>query len=94
MKWKAVIILFAIAVSIAVPPVLPFNAVHDKQAEIGILDFCHSATPALSANGDMPSISAFFYRPLPLAAFMVSITIVPSLKTCIFAFQDEHPPKY
>jgi hypothetical protein len=94
MKWQAVIILFAIAVSIAVPPSLSSNAVHDKQAEIGTLDVCHSATPALSSNGDMPCISAFFCRPLPLAAFMVSIIIAPSLKPPIIAFQYEHPPKY
>jgi hypothetical protein len=68
--------------------------VHDEQAEIGILDFCHPATPALSSNGDMPSINAFSCCPLPLAACMVSIKITPPLKTSIIAFQDEHPPKY
>jgi hypothetical protein len=94
MKWQVAVILFTIAVSIAVPPSRSINAIHDKQAEIGILDICHSATPALSSNGDMPGISAFFCRPLPLAAFIVSITIAPALKTRIIAFQEEHPPKY
>jgi hypothetical protein len=94
MKWQAVIILLAISVSIAVPPALSFSADRDKQAEIGILDFCHAATPALSSNGDMPGLSAFSCHPLPLAACMVSIRITPPLKTSIIAFQDEHPPKY
>jgi hypothetical protein len=94
MKWQAVIILFAIAVSIAVPPSLSLNAVHDKRAEIGILDICHSATPALSSNGDMPGINALFCRLFPLVACIVSIQNAPSLKTSIIAFQDEHPPKY
>jgi hypothetical protein len=94
MKWYAAILLFAIAVNIAVPPALAYNAAGDKQAEIGILDVCHSATPALSSNGDMPGIHAFFCRPLPLTAIMAAIRIAPSLKTSIIAFQDEHPPKY
>jgi hypothetical protein len=93
MKWYAAIIVFAIAVNIAVPPALSYNAAHGTRAEIGVLDVCHSATPALSSNGDMPGINAFFWCPLPLAAIMVSINIAPSLKTSIIAFQDEHPPK-
>jgi len=94
MKWQAAIILFAIAVGLAVPPALSFNVVHDKQDEIGVLDFCHAATPALSSNGDMPSINALFCRLFPLVTCIVSIKIAPSLKTSIIAFQDEHPPKY
>jgi hypothetical protein len=94
MKWQAAIILIAIVVSITVPPSLSFNVVHDKQAEIAILDICHSATPALSTNGDMPGINALFCRLFPLVACIISIQNAPSLKTSIIAFQDEHPPKY
>jgi hypothetical protein len=93
MKWQAAIILFAIIVGFAVPPALPLNAVCDKQTEIGVLDFCHSATPALSSNGDMPFISALFCRPFPLESCIVSTQIAPPLKTPIIASQDEHPPK-
>jgi hypothetical protein len=93
MKWQAVIILFAIAVSIAAPPSLSLTVVRDKQAAIGILDVCHSAVPALFSNGDMPSIGAFFFSPLPLEACTATESVVFSFKHLLIAFQNDRPPK-
>jgi hypothetical protein len=93
MKWQAVVILFAIAVSIAVPPTLSLTVVHDKQAAIGVLDVCHSAAPALFSNGDMPSIGAYSFSPLPLEACMTAESVVPSFKHLLVAFQNDRPPK-
>jgi hypothetical protein len=93
MKWQAVIILFAIAVSIAVPPSLSLTVVRDKQNAIGVLDVCHSAAPALFSNGDMPSISALPFCSLPLDACMAAESVVPSFKHLLIAFQNDRPPK-
>jgi len=52
MKWQTLILLLAIALSIIVPPSLPFLSDHGAMATIGTLDVCHSAMPAVAANGD------------------------------------------
>jgi hypothetical protein len=93
MKWQAIIILLAIALSIVVPSSLPFLSDQGAMAAIGTLDICHSSTPALSSTGDMPCISGSSCNPLPLA-LEDTIKIVPLLsKPYFIANQDERPPK-
>ena len=62
-------------------------------AEIGTLDVCHSATPALSSNGDMPCINECLHLPLPQGLIKISAVAVLRLKPFSIAFQDERPPK-
>lgn len=57
MKWKSVLILLSIALSIVLPPSFPLLSDHGATAAIGTLDVCHSAMPALSSNGDMPCVN-------------------------------------
>jgi hypothetical protein len=94
MKWQAVIVLLAITLSIVVPPSLPFLSGHGAMASIGTLDVCHSATPALSSNGDMPCVNECPCRPLPLAQNKVIIVPNSHLSPYFIAFQDERPPKH
>jgi hypothetical protein len=93
MKCQAAIILLAIVLSIVVPPSLPLTILHGGQAEIGTLDVCHSTTPALSSNGDMPCMSESPYKPLPLPQNVVAVIENPQFKPFFIAFQDERPPK-
>jgi hypothetical protein len=93
MKWQALIVLLAIALSIAVPPVLPLMAARGGAAEIGTLDLCHSAAPALSSNGDMPCINSAIDQPLPPGPNILSAVVAPLSEPFCIAFQDERPPK-
>jgi len=93
MRWNAIIVLLAIALSIVVPPVLPIMVAQGSQAELGTLDVCHSATPALSSNGDMPCINESMNWPLPQGLSKVSAVAAPCFKPFSIAFQDERPPK-
>jgi hypothetical protein len=93
MRMKAVIVLLAIAVSIIVPPSLPFTSSHSGHASIGILDVCHSAMPALSSNGDMPCITGCPCDPLPLVLEDIASLTLPLSKPFLISYQDERPPK-
>ena len=94
MKLQAVIILLAIALSIVVPPSLPMLISQDAEASIGTLDVCHSATPALSSNGDMPCLHETTCRPAALALFAYLHPENNPLKPLFIAFQDERPPRF
>ena len=95
MKLQSVIILFAIALTIAFPPSFQFLSAdhHREQAEIGALDVCHSTTPTLSSNGDMPCVH------IALCILISSPVIVTSHNSnqpfthFILSLQDERPPK-
>jgi hypothetical protein len=93
MRWQSILVLLAIALSIAVPPALSLMSAQGGQVEIGTLDVCHSATPALSSNSDLPCINAGMNQPLPLGLSKVSAVAAPRFKPCSLAFQDERPPK-
>jgi hypothetical protein len=93
MRMKAVVILLAIMLSIVLPPLLPYAISHDGQASIGIIDVCHSATPAFSSNGDMPCITGCPCNPLPLALEDTMNIVTLLSKPHFIANQDERPPK-
>ena len=93
MRWQSIIVLLAIALSVVAPPSLPLMAAQGGQAEIGTLDVCRSATPALSSNGDMPCIISCMNRPLPQGLSKVPAVAVPRFNPFCIAFQDERPPK-
>lgn len=93
MKWQSVIVLLAIALTIAVPTSLFPTCSHAGHAMIGSLDICHSATPALSSSGSMPWIQESPCHPLPLVLQETSAIVNPLFKPFTPVFQDEHPPK-
>jgi hypothetical protein len=92
MKLQTIIVLLAIALSVVVPPVLPFIA-HGGAASIGTLDVCHSAAPALSSNGEMPCVNECPCRILPSELTSVVGINNPSCKPIVIAFCDERPPE-
>ncbi len=93
MKWQALIVLLAIALGIVVPPSLPLLSDHGAMAAIGSLDVCHSATPALSSNGDMPCVHECPCGHLPLSEDKNAAIFTPPFKPLLIPFQDERPPK-
>ncbi len=93
MKWQAIIVLAAIALSIVIPPSLPLVTENGAQASIGTLDICHSAIPALSSSGEMPCVGECPCLPSPLSRTEILHTADLSFKPFLIPFQDERPPK-
>ncbi len=93
MKWQAIIVLAAIALSIVIPPSLPLLSDNGAQAAIGTLDVCHSAIPALSSSGEMPCVGECSCHLSPLSRIEVLHTANPICKLYLISFQDERPPK-
>jgi hypothetical protein len=93
MKWKAVLILVSIVMSIIIPPVLPVMTADGGNTLIGTLDVCHSSTPALSSNGTVPCINECACNHLPLAQIIAVGMMNTPLKATLLVFQVERPPK-
>jgi hypothetical protein len=93
MKWQASIVLLAIALSVVAPPSLPFLSDRGAMATIVTLDVCHSVTPALSSNDNMPCVNEYPCRQLLLAQSKNAEIIASPFKPLLIAFEDERPPK-
>jgi hypothetical protein len=93
MRLKALIVLLAIAFSIAGPPSLSLTLSDGGNPVIGTLDVCGSTTPALSSEGDMPCLNECPSYPLPLALYKAPEIVNPPSKPLLIAFQDERPPQ-
>jgi hypothetical protein len=93
MRWQALIVLIAIIVSTVSPPSLPQTVAKEGKSMIGILNVCHSATTALSSNGDMPFLNECSCSQVP--AFFVASSESPHsfLTQRLFPTLNEHPPK-
>ncbi len=93
MKWQTIIVLAAIALSIVIPPSLPFMTDRGVASSIGTLDVCHAAVPAVTAGGEMPWIDECPCLPSPFAMTEILQTTNLSLHPFFIPFQDERPPK-
>ncbi len=93
MKWQAVIVLLAIALTILVPPALPQTSAQGRPAQIGTLDVCHAATPALAANSEMPCIATVVSVHRPVMFIAIAASQKPFFLLSLFNIDTEHPPK-
>jgi hypothetical protein len=93
MKWQAIIVLLAIALTVLAPPSLPLTVARGGHAEIGDLDVCHQATPALSSAGEMPCINSVPAVHRPASFVTLSASQKPFFLQSLFTFDREHPPK-
>jgi len=93
MKWNVFIVLFAVLVGVVVPPSLPLIASSGEQASLGKLDVCHSATPALSSNGEMPCVHMTANGIIPEMTVSVLIAAYPVFPELILATRNEQPPQ-
>lgn len=93
MRWQAVIVLIAAVFSIVAPPTLPLIAAKGGESVIGTLNICHSATPSLSSNGQMPCVNVSPRRqvPSPSIAYIINMNIL--FTPLLSPRQHEHPPK-
>ncbi len=95
MRWQAVIILFALAFTITVPPFcrISINYDHDDGPVLVTVNVCHAAAPALSPNGDMPCVHEC---PSPQAPVIVVETFEPAATVrfpVLLSFRYDRPPK-
>lgn len=93
MKWHAVIVLLAIALTVLAPPSLPLMVERGGQAEIGALEVCHSATPALSSTGEMPCMNSLPPLHRPDIAITYTTSQKPFFVQLLSTFDNEQPPK-
>ncbi len=93
MKWQAVIVLLAIALTVLAPPALPLITARGQAAQIGDLDVCHSSFPAIAANGEMPCINSLPAVHRPVGFITHAVTQKPFFLQSLFTFDSEHPPK-
>jgi len=93
MRWRAIIVLLAIALGAVVPPSLALNSAHGGQAAIGTLDVCGSAAPALSANGEMPCVNECPCKQVPLSAVGQAGPVRHIFTQTLIPAQNDRPPK-
>lgn len=93
LRVSAVLILLVILFGIIIPPTFPGAYDQARPPEIGTLDVCRSAMPALSLLGHIPCIHERPNRDLPLSPIA---TISPDSRPftpTLLASQPEHPPQ-
>lgn len=93
MRWQAVILLIALALTAALPPSLAFAPDSDEQPSLGTLNVCHSAAPALSSNGDMPCVNECPCRHVPAVSVALTKPNVPLFPEFLLISGNERPPQ-
>ena len=94
MKCLSVVVIIAIVLGVVVPPVLTITPAQGGQsAAIRVLDVCHSATPALSSNGDMPCMNECPCKQGLVPVIVYAEKIDPLFTHFLLASQNERPPK-
>ncbi|HAS53475.1 MAG: hypothetical protein A2X56_14805 [Nitrospirae bacterium GWC2_57_13] len=93
MRWKAVIVLAALALTIAIPPSLQIVIDDDSAPLLITLNVCHTAVPALSSSGDMPCVPECPCRHCP--SLIVEFFRLNEPIYILTPFSDRHyrPPK-
>lgn len=93
MKCSALLILLSIAVSVLSRATLPASFRCDALEQIGPIDVCNSAAPALASCGSLDCLPEFFCKRCPLAANTIADTHSPSGKQLLIVFREERPPE-
>ncbi|MDA8099462.1 MAG: hypothetical protein M0042_07545 [Nitrospiraceae bacterium] len=93
MRWTAVILLITVFCGLLVPPAIGMVLAAGGVTSLGMIDVCHSSTPALTAGGEMPFLGECVCAPAPVAATAV-VHASPLLFSAVLHLpQDERPPK-
>jgi len=93
MRWQAIIVLLVVALAVIVPPSLSIDFHCDALPALGALDVCHSATPALSSNGDMPCLSAAPCQHITTQSITCASLRKPLFTQTLFSSDNERPPQ-
>lgn len=67
--------------------------VNDGRSFLGTLDVCHSATPALSSNGEMPCVGLSPCTAPPTLSVSFFEPVQPVFTELILTTRNEHPPR-
>jgi len=93
MRFLASLLLVAVLIGLVVPPTLSVTLAGGGAVEVGLLDVCHQAAPALAANGDMPCINE---SPCMLSPtlFVIAFTYIdPVSIPLLIPSQNDRPPQ-
>lgn len=93
MRWQAVIVLIALAFTIALPPSFTASGGSDEQPVLGSLDVCHSATPALASSGGMPCMFECPCNPVPAPSIVYSEQTNSVITDTLLISRNERPPQ-
>jgi hypothetical protein len=93
MQWKALLVLATIALGILAPLPMQTVVLRDGHLVIGALDVCHSETPALSMNGDMPCMNREAYCHVPSLSIAYTDILDLNFSLLLFPQQNDRPPE-
>ena len=94
MKPTAYLLLIVLAFTVVAPMTsFTFIGRSDGGTFLGELDVCHSAAPALSANGEMPCVGMTSGIVLPSFSIAISAPVQPVFTELILSGSTEHPPQ-
>ncbi len=93
MKFQAIAVLLALVIGIMAPPLVPYQPLAARESQIGTLDVCHSAIPALSSQGEMPVLTTPCACITQTADAITFAVIDPQLLSSLTSFPEERPPK-
>lgn len=95
MRWQAVIVLFALAFTIAVPPFcrISIDRDHDDRPVLVTVNVCHAAAPALSSNGDMPCVHECPCTHPPVIIVESFEPAAAVFSPVLLSFRYDRPPK-
>ena len=90
-----VLFLLAVLIATALSPiaVLTVPAAHNGEPVLGVLDVCHSTTPAVSAQGEMPFLGQSHGIDVPILSFDFAVQSQLQFPRFIFASHVDHPPQ-
>jgi len=88
-------LLLAVLIGTALSPVavLTVPAVHSGEPALGVLDVCHSTTPAVSAHGEMPFLGLCHGMDIPILTFYFAVQSQLQFPRFILASHVDHPPQ-
>ncbi len=93
MRWATFPVLLTLLLGFLVPQAVTVPVMRDGHLMIGSLDVCHSVTPPLSKNGDMPRLYSGVCDQMPasLVAYMnIPETVFPQF---LLPQENDRPPK-
>ena len=94
MRRISILLLIVLAVTMVTPLSSFTLSIAGKEcAMLTTLDVCHSATPALSSNGEMPCVHITANIIIPAVIVSIHETAYPVFTELILTTRNEQPPQ-
>jgi hypothetical protein len=75
------------------PPSFSSVIGHDNKPVLGTLDVCHTATPALASNGEMPCMNECPCGHVPASPVAFAKQFDPLISEFLLITRNERPPQ-